>query len=170
MKDMDASGWQRSGSSIVWSQSLLGPLIGKVIAVPLREAVMWPRAGFPDEPPGGQATVLIGGLQAVIETMTSSGSASEAYEWMRNNVLPLVRAVQRHWDRVGLVFGMEGPGKLFHLNEADDLVYFGKSKEREKNVRITLGLWNGAASGEGAYRLLDPTTKEVGGFHVRRVS
>ena len=170
MKDTDASSWQRIGSSIVWSPDLLEPLVTKAIAVPIREAVAWRTNGLPEEPPGGGQTILVGGLQTVLETIMASGSAGEAYDWLRANVLPLVRAVQSHWDRVGLVFGMDGPGKMFHLNEADDLVYFGRSKDRDKNVRITLGIWNGAASGEGAYRLINPNTKEIGGYHVRRVS
>ena len=170
MKDMDATTWQRSGSSIVWSPSLLAPLITKGEAVPLRVTLAWTKNGFPEEPPGGGSTILVGGLQAVVETVMAAGTANEAYEWLRANVLPLVRAVQAHWDRVGLVFGMDGPGKLFHLNEADDLVCFGRAKDREDNVQITRAIWNGAATGEGAYRLIVPDTKEVGGYHVRRAS
>ena len=33
---------------------------------------------------------------------------------------------------VGLVFGMDGPGKLFQLNESDDLVYFGSERGSEQ--------------------------------------
>ncbi len=170
MNEMDSTAWQRTGSSIVWSPDLLGPLITQGEAVPVRAVLNWMQNGFPDEPPGGGQTILVGGLQTVMETLMTGGSASEAYEWLRTNILPLVRAVQSHWDRVGLVFGMDGPGRLFHHNEADDLVYFGRSRDRDGNVGITLGIWNGAATGEGAYRLLVPGTKETGGYHVRRVS
>lgn len=170
MNEMDATTWQRSGSSLIWAPELLGPLITAGSAVPLRAVLGWMKHGFPTEPPGGGQAVLIGGLQTVIETLMAGGSAGEAYDWLRVNVLPLVRAVQSQWDRVGLVFGMDGPGRLFHHNEADDLVHFGRSKDREKHVAITLGIWNGAATGEGAYRLVVPSTKETGGYHVRRVS
>ncbi|MFH0982619.1 MAG: hypothetical protein V2A79_13935 [Planctomycetota bacterium] len=167
MKEMDSTTWRRSGSSIVWSPELLGPLITTGEALPVRTVLCWMKDGFPDSPPGGGSTMLVGGLQTVLET---ADGADEAYDWLRANIMPLVRAVQSQWDRVGLVFGMDGPGKLFHHNEADDLVYFGRSRDRTKNIRITLGMWNGAATGEGAYKLIVPGTAEVGGYHVKRVS
>ena len=168
MKDMDATTWKRKGSSIIWSPDLLGPLITDGSAVPLRTALCWMADGFPDDTPGGGGTVLIGGLQTVLET---AGSAEEAYGWLRTNIMPLLRAAQAHWPVVGFVFGMTGPRSLFHLNEGDDLVYFGRSNDRSKNTRITLGIWNGAATGEGAYRLVTTGSKrEVGGYHVSRIS
>ena len=168
MKDMDATTWKRRGSSIVWSPDLLGSLITDGSVVPLRTALCWMTDGFPDDTPDGGKTVLIGGLQAILET---AGNSEEAFDWLRANIMPFLRSVQGHWPRVGIVFGMTGPRNLFHLNEGDDLVYFGRSKERGKNVRITLGMWNGAATGEGAYRLLTTgPNKEVGGYHVNHIS
>ena len=168
MKDMDATTWKRKGSSIVWSPELLGPLITDGIAVPLRTALCWMADGFPDDTLDGGNTVLIGGLQTVLETADSN---EEAYDWLRKNIMPLLREAQAHWPRVGIVFGMAGPRNLFHLNEADDFVYFGRSKDKSKNVRISLGMWNGAAIGEGAYRLMTTgQKKEVGGYHVNHIS
>ena len=168
MKDMDATTWKRKGSSIIWSPDLLGPLITGGNAVPLRTALCWMADGFPDDTPGGGGTVLIGGLQTVLET---AGSTEEAYDWLRTNIMPLLRAAQAHWPLVGFVFGMTGPRSLFNLDEGDDLVYFGRSNDRSKNTRITLGIWNGAATGEGAYRLITTgSKKEVGGYHVSHIS
>ena len=168
MKDMDATTWKRKGSSIIWSPDLLGPLITDGSVVPLRTALCWMADGFPDDTPGGGGTVLIGGLQTVLET---AGSTEEAYDWLRTSIMPLLRAAQAHWPLVGFVFGMTGPRSLFHLNESDDLVYFGRSNDRSKNTRITLGIWNGAATGEGAYRLITTgSKKEVGGYHVSHIS
>ena len=168
MKDMDATTWKRKGSSIIWSPELLGPLITDGSAVPLCTALCWMADGFPDDPPDGGSTVLIGGLQTVLET---AGSTEEAYDWLRTNIMPLLWEAQAHWPLVGFVFGMIGPRSLFHLNEGDDLVYFGRSNDRSKNTRITLGIWNGAATGEGAYRLMTTgPKKEVGGYHVSHLS
>jgi len=168
MKDMDATTWMRRGSSIVWSAELLGPLITDGSVVPLRTALCWMTDRFPDDTPDGRSTVLIGGLQTILETI---GTNVEQYDWLRANIMPFLRAVQGHWPRVGIVFGVTGPRSMFHLNEGDDLVYFGRSKDRNKNVRITLGMWNGAATGEGAYRLMTTgTKKEVGGYHVNHIS
>jgi hypothetical protein len=167
MQEMNSQSWQRTGSSIVWSPELLGPLITGGEAVSLRTVLGWMKWGFPEAPPGDRRTVLVGGLQTVIET---AGSPAAAYEWLRRNILPLVRAFQSQWDAVGLVFGMGGPDKLFCLNEADDLVYFGRGKDRNEKLKLTLAIWNGAATGAGSYRLIVPGKKEVGGYHVRRVS
>ena len=71
---------------------------------------------------------------------------------------------------MALVFGMDGPTRLFALNEADDLVYFGRGTDRTDKIPITRGMWNGAATGSGAYQLIVPGTKEVGGYHVQRIS
>ena len=168
MKDMDATTWKRRGSSIVWSPDLLGSLITDGSVVPLRTALCWMTNGFPDDTPDGSSTVLVGGLQTVLETI---GTNEEQYDWLRANIMPFLRSVQGHWPRVGIVFGMTGPRNLFHLSEGDDLVYFGRSKDRSKNVRITLGMWNGAAMGEGAFRLMTTgAKKEVGGYHVNHIS
>jgi hypothetical protein len=169
MQDMTSQGWQRSGSSVVWSPALLGPLILGGDALPLRTVLRWMKVGFPDTPPGDRPTVLVGGLQAVLESFPPK-APEPAFGWLRHNIMPLVRAFQRHWDRVGLIFAMDGPDKLFTFNEADELVYFGRAKERSEQVKLTLGLWNGAATGQGAFQLLVPETKEVGGYHVKRVS
>jgi hypothetical protein len=167
MQEMTSQTWQRSGSSIVWSPELLGPLVTGGEAVPLHTVLAWMKRGFPQAPPGDRQTVLVGGLQTVLETATAPASA---YEWLRQNILPLVRAFQVQWDHAGLVFGMDGPDKLFCFNEADDLVYFGRGKDRSDKVKLTLGIWNGAATGPGAFQLVVPGKKEVGRYHVRRVS
>jgi hypothetical protein len=96
--------------------------------------------------------------------------ATVAYTWLRGNLLPLCRMWSNHWAGVGLVFGMDGPGKLYQLNEADDLVYFGKGTDRETKICLTRAIWNGAATGSGTFKLLAEETKEIGGFHVLRVS
>jgi len=167
MQEMTSTGWQRKGSSIVWSPNLLEPLIVGSEAIPLRIVLGWHNHGFPESPPGDRQTVLVGGLQTVLSAF-SDGSL--AYDWLRQHVLPMVRSFQYKWDRVGLVFGMDGPGKLFSTSAADDLVYFGKGKDNSKKISLTLGIWNGAATGGGVSQLLVPDTKEVGGYHVQRVS
>jgi hypothetical protein len=138
-----------------------------VEATPLHIALEWQRTGLPEEPPSGARTVLVGGLQTVLELMPDHDAA---YAWLRSNILPLCRRWSNHWTGLGLVFGMDGPGKLFQLNEADDLVYFGRSGDRDGNVCLTRAIWNGAATGNGVFKLLAEGSREVGGFHVLRVS
>jgi hypothetical protein len=167
MQEMDGSSWKRQGCSIVWSPDLLGPLLREADAVPLRTVLGWLNARFPESPPGGRRTVLVWGLQTVLTTLPDVDSR---YQWLRQHVLPLNREFASQWDRVGLVFGMNGPRSFFEFNEADDLVYFGRGSDRAGKILITRGMWNGAATGSGAYQLIVPGTKEVGGYHVQRIS
>ena len=167
MEEMTAQSWKRRGCSIVWSPQLLGPLITDAEATPLRTALEWARQGLPDSPPGGGRTVLVGGLQTVLEVVPDTNAA---YAWLRANILPLCRMWSNHWASVGLVFGMDGPGRLFQLDDSDDLVYFGRGADRNAKVCITRAIWNGAATGNGVYKLIIESTKDTGGFHVVRVS
>ena len=167
MQEMTSQSWKRRGCSIVWSPELLGPLVMEAEATSLRTAINWLHDGLPDTPPAGCKTILVGGLQTALEVMND---ADTGYKWLRQTILPLCRMWSNHWAGVGLVFGMDGPGKLFQLNEADDLAYFGKGSDRDEKVCLTRAVWNGAASGNGVFKLWVDKTKEIGGFHVIRVS
>jgi len=167
MHETDGSSWTRKGCSIVWSPELLGPLITDGEAVPLRVALGWLTTGFPDSPPGDRNPILVGGLQTALTVLPT---ANVRLKWLQQHIFPLAKGVGNHWARVGIVFAMDGPGKLFPLNDSDDLVYFGRGSDRTEKVAITLGMWAGAAIGEGTYQILLPGTKEVGGYHVIKVS
>jgi len=167
MQEMTAQSWKRRGCSLVWSPELLRDLITGIEATPLHVALEWQRTGLPENPPDGANTVLVGGLQTVLDLMPDSDTG---YAWLRTNILPLCRMWSNHWAGVGLVFVMDGPGKLFTLNEADDLVYFGKGSDRDGKLCLTRAVWNGASTGNGVFKLLAEGTREVGGFHVVRVS
>lgn len=167
MEEMTSLAWQRSGCSLVWSPELLGPLITAADALPLRALLGWVRDGFPEDPPGDRSTVLVGGLQTVLELQPDPDAA---HAWLRRHILSACRTFGRHWPSTGLVFGLDGPGRLFTLHEADDLVYFGRATDRAERIKLTWAVWDGAATGPGTYQLVVPGTKEVGGYHVRRVS
>lgn len=162
---MTASSWKRRGSSFVWSPQLLGPLIREGNITPLREALSWLKSDWPTTPPGDSRTILVGGLQTVLESITD---VEERYAFLREHILKLCQECGDRWDRVGLVFGMDGPSKVFALNEAEDLVYFGKGNDKAKLIAISRGMWNGAAM--DAFKLLEEDEKTVGGYHVQRVS
>src|ERR1700730_15911500 len=108
MQEMTANSWKRRGCSIVWSPVLRAALITDTEAAPLRTALSWQRHGLPESPPGGGKTILVGGLQTVLEL---TPDADTAYAWLRANILPLCRMWSNHWAGVGLVFGMDGPSK-----------------------------------------------------------
>ena len=183
MNELTGTKWKRRGSSIVWHPALLGDLITTIEPVPLRTLLGWKETDFPPSPPAidgatgePSATVLIGGLQTVVETMMESAAAGGqspevVADWLRKHILATVRRWKMHWPNVGLVFVMNGPGGLFEFNEADELVYFGRGKDRGKKVKLSAGMWNGAAASSGAYKLMvmksDGTSSgEVGGYYV----
>lgn len=174
MQEMTATKWRRGGSSIVWHPDLLSDLIRDVEPISLRVLMSWHASGFPESPPGGSKTVLVGGLQTVVEVVMQAQTPDVAADWLRAHILSIVRALKTHWPNVGLVFVMDGPGMMFEFNEGNELVYFGKGRDRVKKVRISQAIWNGAASGAGAYQLIAerPSTskagggREVGGYHV----
>lgn len=174
MNEMTATKWKRGGSSIVWHPELLADLISTIEPVSLRTVLAWHKNGFPESPPGGSVgtqTVLVGGLQTVVETMMQTQTPDAVVEWLRANILAVVRTWKTHWPNVGLVFVMDGPGTLFEFNEGDELVYFGRGRDRTKKVKLSLAIWNGAAAGAGAYQLVaekpgPPASREVGGYYV----
>lgn len=168
MEEMTSSRWKRRGSSIVWHPELLADLISTIEPVSVRTLQGWLKSGFPESPPGNSPTVLIGGLQTIVETMMQTQTPDAVVDWLRANILAVVRAWKTHWPNVGLVFVMDGPGNMFEFNEGDELVYFGRKKGRENKVKLSLAIWNGAASGAGAYQLVaeKPGAKVIGGYYV----
>ena len=148
-------------------KSAAAPAIGKrhTLAATL-ETVQW---GWldPKEPP--KLTVDSGDIVAV-ETMMQTKTPEQVGEWLRSNILATVRAWKSHWPSAGLVFVMDGPASMFEFNEGDELVYFGRGRDRSKKVKLSLAMWNGAASGAGAYQVLLDGTREVGGYFVRWLS
>ena len=172
MQEMTSSTWKRSGSSMVWHPALLADLVVKIEPVPLRTVIGWLRSGFPELTPNGERTVLVGGLQTAVEVMMQTRTPDQVSEWLRNNALAVVRAWKSHWPNAGLVFVMDGPESLFEFNEGDEIVYFGRGKDRSKKVKLSQAIWNGAASGAGAYQLPvpDSTKREIGGYYVRWLS
>jgi hypothetical protein len=130
----------------------------------------WLKTDFPENPPANKRTVLVGGLQTAVETMMQTMPTEVVCDWLRANVLATVRAWKSHWPDVGLVFVMDGPASLLEFNEGDEIVYFGRGRDRGKKVKLSLAIWNGAASGAGAYQLLVEKSRDVGGYFVRWLS
>jgi len=102
--------------------------------------------------------------------MMQTSTPDVVADWLRNHALAAVRVWKSHWPDVGLVFVMDGPGSLFEFNEGDEMVYFGRGRDRSKKVMLSLAIWNGAASGAGAYQVLVENSREVGGYFVRWLS
>ena len=135
MQEMTAHSWKRRGCSIVWSPELLRDLITAIEATPLDVVVEWQRSGFPEDPPAGANTVLVGGLQTVLNVMPD---AETSYAWLRGNILPLCRSWSNHWPGVGLVFGMDGPANA--SSSMKRMIWFTSDASRNGRPRfVSLG-------------------------------
>jgi len=163
MQDMTASTWLRRGSSVIFHSQLLGPLIDESSLVSLRTALGWLK-NWPAEPPGNGSTVLIGGLETVLEVM----GPQEAEEFLRERMRKLVCEFQSQWDGRGLVFGFGCSGKRFSQDAYDNVLF---SVPGNQVIRVSESLWNGSATHD-MYRIMavDPETdkRESAGFNVRR--
>ena len=100
MRDMSSSAWLRRGSSIVFDRFTLGPLIGEGALVSMREALRWMNA-WPAEPPGNGRTVLVGGLETLLDVLDPLA----AMDFLKKRLNPFVQEFQARWDQRGLVFG-----------------------------------------------------------------
>ena len=123
-------------------------------------------SGFPDSPPGDRSPVLVGGLQTVLTPcpMRNPGMNGSGSTFCRSigHLLPSGTA----W---GWYSAWTGRRSCSHSTKP--MIWFLWSRDRpDRKVLITRGMWNGAATGSGAYQLIVPGTKEVGGYHVQRIS
>ena len=164
MQDMTSSMWRRKGSSLVFHQDLLGPLISADCLVSLRQALGW-IGNWPADAPGDGNTVLVAGLEAVLEVM----KPEEAEDFLRGRVRELIHEFQRHWDQRGLVFGFGCSHKQFEQDAFDHVLFKGPGN---RVMRLSESLWNGSATHD-MYRIMTTNADgkdEPGGFHVRRLS
>ena len=163
MNKITSSKWQRSGSSIIWDAETLTPLIQKGIAVSLREALTWVD-NWPSSFPGNSKTVLINGLQPVMDLLDKD----EAFNFLREKILKFLR--QAKSKDIGVVFAMNASEKNFEVSDLDNQVYY----LGDEKIPITFGLWNGAAKDTNAVFQLcreDGNKKEVTcGYHCVRIS
>ena len=68
MDSISTTVWQRKGSCIIFDQKSLGPFISEGGVISLRQALAWTKS-MPANPPVPGRTILVSGLETVIETM-----------------------------------------------------------------------------------------------------
>jgi hypothetical protein len=131
--------WQRKGSSIIFDQQSLGPFISDGSVISLRQALAWPDE-LPIQPPVSNRTILISGLETVIETM----SPQDADDFLIHRIRPLIIHLQNRWTDYGVVFGFSSHPKSFEESGMEEEVLF-RRRDR-KQVRLSEGLWDGSAT------------------------
>ena len=166
MDTISSTVWQRKGSSIVFDQRSLGPFISAGTVVSLREALGWAR-GIPAVPPIPGRTMLISGLETVIETM----EPQEAEEFLTRRIRSLLISLQNRWTDCGVVFGFSSHPKAFEETPMKEEVLF-RRRGRE-TVRLSEALWDGSATlnMKRVVREGDREGEEVViGYYVARIS
>ena len=164
MRDMSSSAWLRRGSSIVFDRLTLGPLIGGGAPVSMREALRWMNA-WPAEPPGNGQTVLVCGMETLLDVMEPAA----AQNFLKSRVKPFVQEFQAHWDQRGLVFGFGTHERSFELTASDEEVLF--IRRDGERVRLSHSLWDGSATMNLARLIRDEQGKSVTvGYYVARIS
>lgn len=158
--------WQRRGSCVVFDQKSLGPFISGGAVISLRQALAWSN-GLPSTPPVPGRTILICGLETVIETLEPQG----AEDLLRRRVRPLLIHLQNRWTDCGVVFGFTSHPKTFEETALDEAVLF-RRRDRKK-VRLSEGIWAGSAT-LNMQRLVregvQPGDERVIGYYVARIS
>lgn len=166
MEKTSSSAWQRKGSSIVFDKKSLGGLIPAGAVISLREALSW-TLKTPAAPPVAGRTVLVSGLETVLEI----SDPQEAEDFLTQRIRPLLVRLQSHWTDCGIVFGFSSHAKAFEETSLDEEVLFWR-RDR-KTVRLSKALWNGssAVNMKRIVREADKPGEEIiVGYHVARIS
>lgn len=135
---VDSKMWLTRGSSVIFDKVMLGPVLADGSLVPLRQVLGWLSA-WPSATPNGGRTVLVGGLDTVLEVLPPR----EAEDFMRQRIRPLISEFQNRWTECGLVFGLNAEPERLIEDPVSEMVNF----KRRDDVQICLSteLWNGSA-------------------------
>jgi hypothetical protein len=151
---------------MVFHQKSLGPLILSGALISLRQFLGW-SGSLPPMPPVPGKTLLVCGIEALIETM----EPQSAHEYLAQRVRPLIISLQTTWTDCGVVFAFSSHRNAFEESAAGEEVLF-RRRDR-KIIHLSDGLWDGSAIG-GMKRLVgqDPGSEEesVAGYYVARIS
>ena len=139
METISNTTWQRKGSSIVFDQQSLSPFIVNGSVISLRQILSWTN-GYPVDPPVPGKTILISGLETIIETM----EIAEAETFLSHRIRPLIIELQNRWYDCGLVFGFTADAHAFRETPLEEEVLF--HRRDQKKIRISEGLWDGSAT------------------------
>jgi hypothetical protein len=166
MDPISNSVWQRKGSCVIFDQESLGPFIAAGALVSLRTFLGW-RSQLPAAPPVPGKTVMVSGLETVLETLTPD----DADIFLAQRIRPIIIELQNRWTDAGIVFGFTSHHKAFKETSLEEEVLF--LRRDQKTIRLTEGLWDGSATinmkrliREGA----EPSGDTVIGYYVARIS
>ncbi len=158
--------WQRRGSCIIFDKESLAPFVEAGAVISLREILSLMK-GLPSTPPVEGKTIVVCGLETVIETLSND----EIDEFLVQRIRPLIIELQNCWPDNGIVFGFSSHPKTFEESPMQEEVLF-KRRDRIK-VRLSEGLWDGSAT-VNMKKIVKPEQDSgqevVIGYYVARIS
>jgi hypothetical protein len=166
METISNTVWQRKGSCIVFDQKSLGPFIADGSVISLRQMLSWTK-GLPANPPVHGKTILVSGLETIVETMASP----EAEAFLSRRIRPLIIDLQNRWNNCGMVFGFSAHRNAFKETSLEEEVLF--QRRDKKQIRLSEGLWDGSATiyMKRIVREGDkPESEIIIGYYVARIS
>ncbi|MBE7508220.1 MAG: hypothetical protein HS101_18310 [Planctomycetia bacterium] len=135
---VDSKMWLTRGSSVIFDKIMLGPLLNDGALISLRQALSW-LSSWPSAPPTSGRTVLLGGLDTVLEVLPTR----DAEDFVRRQIRPLIAEFQNRWTECGLVFGMNTPAPRIVEDPVTEMVHF-ENRDGER-LCLSTELWNGSA-------------------------
>lgn len=166
METISNTVWQRKGSSIIFDQKSLGPFIADGSVISLRRMLSWTK-GLPINPPVPGKTILISGLETMIQTMV----VDEAEAFLSQRIRPLIIDLQNRWSNCGIIFGFSEHSNAFKVTSREEEVLFHRRDQKE--IRLSEGLWDGSATinMKRIVREGDKLESEIiVGYYVARIS
>jgi hypothetical protein len=164
MNKITSDGWLYRGSSVIFNHVVLNDLIPSQIS--LRKALSW-QNNLPDNPPFDTKTILVTGLETVLETL----DVTDADDFLLKRIQLLLRHIQRNWTDIGIVLGFANPPQAFELTAQEEYVLF--RRREEKKVNLSNGLWDGSAP-QNMLQIMSDFQGSSGevliGYHVSRIS
>ena len=166
METISNTVWKRKGSCIVFDQKSLGPFIADGSVISLRQMLTWTK-GLPANPPVPGKTILISGLETIIETMDTR----EAEDFLFRRIRPLLIDIQNCWNNCGIVFGFSAHSNAFKETLLEEEVLFHRRDQNQ--IRLSEGLWDGSAT-INMKRIVregdKPESEIIVGYYVARIS
>jgi hypothetical protein len=158
MRELNNDSWKLRGSSVIFHHPILNSLIASQVS--LRQALSW-FENLPSEPPVKSRTMLIMGLETILETL----EPPDAEDFLLKRIQPLLRHLQNRWDSIGILLGFNSSPQTFKISVHDESLLFSR---RDKNsINLSNGLWDGSAPSNMLQIQENGVTI---GYHVSRIS
>ncbi len=157
--------WKRQGSTILFNTEEIQKLLNANAMISLRTFLSWDK-NIPENAPVSGQTVLICGLETVLDTL----SENEAQDFLSRKIKPLVKKLQNEWTNTGLVFGFSQGAQVFkETNGLEEEVLFLRKDNTQ--VRISEWLWGGTAA-QNMHRIEKraDNQKTTAGYYVAHIS